>query len=62
LRGGGLYHHLKELAHAGYVAQLAGRYRLTRLGRQLLVSILCMADEVVEDQGDQGLEVGADWT
>ncbi len=61
LRGGGLYHHLRELQHAGYVMQEDGLYRLTRLGCQLLVSLLCMADQVIEDRGERGLEVGAHW-
>lgn len=62
LRGGGLYHHLRELQHSGYVKREGGCYGLTRLGCQLLVSVLCMADEVIEDRGEEGLEVGAKWS
>ena len=60
-RGGGLYHHLRELAHADYVASQGGRYRLTDLGRELLVTVLSMTNEVIEDRGERGLGVGARW-
>ena len=61
LRGGGLYHHLRELEHADYIASQSGQYRLTDLGRELLVTVLSMANEVIEDRGERGLGVGARW-
>lgn len=60
-QGGALYHHLRELQYAAYVAKEHGRYRLTQLGTQLLVTMTCLAGEVIEDRGEQGLAVGSDW-
>lgn len=60
-QAGGLYHHLRELEYASYVTSKDGRYHLTNLGCQLLVTFLCMANEVIEDLGEQGLGVGSHW-
>jgi DNA-binding transcriptional ArsR family regulator len=60
-QGGGLYHHLKELRYAEYVAQEDGRYRLTPLGRQLLLTVACIASRAIQDRGEGGLAVAADW-
>jgi DNA-binding transcriptional ArsR family regulator len=59
--GGGLYHHLRELEHADYVVSDRGKYRLTQLGCELLVTVLSMANEVIEDRGKRGLGVGTHW-
>ena len=56
-RGGALYHHLRELQYAGYVEQSNRRYGLTKLGRQLLLTMLCLADKVVQDRPRDGLAV-----
>ena len=58
LRGGSLYHHLRELLHAAYVDERKGRYSLTTLGRQMLVSMTVLAHRTVVDEGDRGLGVG----
>ena len=60
-QGGGLYHHLRELEHADYIASEGGKYRLTNLGCELLVTVLSMANAVIEDRGERGLGVGAQW-
>jgi len=59
--GGGLYHHLRELQLADYVVSEGGKYRLTRLGCELLITVLSMANEVIEDRGQRGLGVGTHW-
>lgn len=61
LRGGNLYHHLKELIRAGYVSEREGGYAMTNVGRQLLVTMACMASLIIEDKDDQGLVVGSRW-
>ena len=61
LRGGNLYHHLKELLHSSYVCEKDGAYALTSLGRQLALTLTCLASKVVQDRGDEGLVVGQDW-
>ena len=58
LRGGGLYHHLRELKYAAYVAEEEGKYALTNLGRQMLVTVTVIASQAVADKGEQGLGVG----
>lgn len=60
-RGGALYHHLKELEYAGYVASERDRYRLTKVGRQLLLTVLCMANEIIRERGEQGLSIRSTW-
>jgi DNA-binding transcriptional ArsR family regulator len=60
-QGGSLYHHLKELRYAEYVAHEDGRYRLTPLGRQLLLTVTCIASQAIQDQGEQGLAVASNW-
>ncbi len=60
-RGGGLYHHLRELRYASYVKEERGRYELTPLGRQLLLTVTCLAAQVVKDEGEEGLAVGSGW-
>ncbi|MGD2175502.1 MAG: winged helix-turn-helix domain-containing protein [Candidatus Brocadiaceae bacterium] len=60
-RGGALYHHLKELKYAAYVTDRAGRYELTQLGVQMLLTVTCMASRVIEDRGEEGLVAGGGW-
>jgi len=61
LRGGNLYHHLKELIRAGYVSERDGGYAMTNVGRQLLVTMTCMAGIIIEDRDDEGLVAGSNW-
>ena len=61
LRGGNLYHHLRELLHSSYVCEKDSAYALTALGRQLALTLVCLASKVVQDRGDEGLVVGQDW-
>ncbi len=58
LKGGNLYHHLRELVHAGYVGDRGRDYSLTNLGRQMLLTLSCIADTAVVDRGPEGLAVG----
>jgi len=58
IKGGNLYYHLKELVHAGYVRAEKGEYELTDLGRQLLLTLTCIAAQAVKDRGEEGLAVG----
>jgi len=60
-RGGGLYHHLKELRYAEYVVAEDGRYRLTPLGRQLLLTVTCIASRAIQDRGEEGLAAASSW-
>ena len=60
-QGGGLYHHLRELKYAAYVTDEKGQYSLTHLGRQLLITMSLIADQVVEDRGEEGLAAGNQW-
>jgi DNA-binding transcriptional ArsR family regulator len=57
-RGGGLYHHLRALRYAAYVREERGRYGLTQLGRQLLITMTLIAREVVVDREEEGQAVG----
>jgi DNA-binding transcriptional ArsR family regulator len=57
LRGGNLYYHLKELVHAAYVTEGEGKYDLTPLGGQLLVTFSVIAHKLVEDRGPEGLVI-----
>jgi hypothetical protein len=57
LSGGNLYYHLKELMHAAYVADKGGAYGLTNLGYQMLVTVTAIAQAVVADRGEEGLQV-----
>jgi DNA-binding transcriptional ArsR family regulator len=59
LRGGNLYYHLKELAHAHYVEQRQGLWRLTRRGAQMIITVTCLASVVVEEEGGGGPAVSA---
>ena len=61
LRGGNLYHHLKELIHAGHVSERDSGYALTNVGRQLLVTVTCIAGLIIEDRDDEGLVAGSSW-
>jgi len=61
LKGGSLYHHLRELLYAAYVRDEQGKYQLTDLGRQLLVSFTSIASKVVQDRGTEGLMMGDNW-
>jgi len=58
IKGGNLYYHLKELVHAGYVRVEKGEYALTDLGRQLLLTLTCIASQAVKDRGEEGLAIG----
>ena len=58
LKGGNLYHHLKELIYAAYVKEADGGYALTDLGRQLFLTMTCIASLAVKDEGEKGLCVG----
>ncbi len=60
-KGGVLYHHLKELQHAGYVTAEKRAYRLTTLGLELLIVMSAIAGEVIVDRGEQGLGLGKEW-
>jgi len=53
LCGGNLYYHLRELLHAAYIQNDGGRYDLTGLGCQLLLTVTHIA-EGVSDRLDQG--------
>ena len=59
LRGGNLYYHLKELVFADYVRDDKSVYALTGLGRQLFITLTCIALQVVRDRGQEGLAVGS---
>jgi DNA-binding transcriptional ArsR family regulator len=59
--GGGLYHHLKELKYASYITDRESGYNLTPLGRQLLLTVTCLASQVVVDRGEEGLAVAPAW-
>jgi len=58
LKGGNLYHHLRGLLHAGYVAQTGEGYALTSFGRQMLITMAYAADQVVHDRGEEGFGIG----
>ena len=62
LKGGNLHYHLKELAYAHYVEQKEGRYGLTGLGSQMLITVACIASVYVKDRGDEGLEILGGWS
>jgi len=57
LKGGTLHYHLKELIYAHYVTQRDGRYRLTHRGYQMLITVACLAKQMVRDAGEEGLVV-----
>jgi len=61
LRGGNLHYHLKELMYAHYVEQREGRYRITNLGAQMLVTVTSLAALRVQDRGEEGLEIDGSW-
>jgi DNA-binding transcriptional ArsR family regulator len=61
LTGGNLYHHLRDLVHAGYVRELDRGYALTNVGLQLLLTVTCIAWEAVEDRDADGLVIGDTW-
>jgi len=60
LRGGNLYHHLKELIHADCVCEQDGGYALTNTGRYLLITMEGLAGQFIEDRDEEGL-VGKTW-
>jgi len=62
LKGGNLHYPLKELIYADYVEQRGGRYQLTRLGAQLLITVGCIALQNVQDRGEEGLEMLGGWS
>ena len=57
-RGGSLYHHLRDLKYAAYLADGGGQYALTDLGRQMLVTAALIANQTIVDHGKEGLGVG----
>ena len=57
-RGGSLYHHLRDLKYAAYLTDGGGRYALTDLGRQMLVTAALIANQTIVDRGEEGLGVG----
>jgi DNA-binding transcriptional ArsR family regulator len=57
LKGGNLYHHLRELLYAAYVHETDDGYALTDLGLQLLVTLTCIAWKAVVDRADEGLAI-----
>lgn len=61
LQGGNLYHHLRDLIHAGYVRELQRGYGLTKVGLQLLLTVTCIAWDAVEDRDTEGLVIGEVW-
>ena len=60
-RGGSLYHHLKELKYAAYIADEKGVYELTNLGRQLLVTVSLIASQETTDRGWSEVLVLSGW-
>ncbi len=60
-QGGGLYYHLKELKYAGYITDEEDGYRLTSIGRQLLITAALIAERVVADRGVEGLSTDMRW-
>ena len=60
-QGGRLYHHLRELKYSAYVSDREGKYALTQLGRELLITLSLIAERAIEDRGEQGLAVGGLW-
>ena len=61
MKGGNLHYHLKELIYAGYVQQREGKYSLTQLGAQILITVASIASQNVRDQGEEGLQVIGGW-
>jgi len=60
LKGGNLYHHLRDLLGA-YVEESDKGYALTDLGRKLIVTLAQIAKRVVQDRNTEGLVVGSTW-
>lgn len=60
LKGGNLYHHLRDLLGA-YVEESDRGYALTDFGRQLMITIAEIAKKVVQDRNTEGLVVGKKW-
>ncbi len=58
LKGGNLYHHLRDLLNSAYVCEKEPGYGLTGLGRQLLITFTCIASQVVQDRDGEGLVIG----
>ena len=61
LKGGNLYHHLRELLGASYVRESDQGYQLTDLGRQLTITVSQIANAIVQDRETDGLIVGDKW-
>ncbi|HJN14555.1 MAG TPA: winged helix-turn-helix domain-containing protein [Armatimonadota bacterium] len=61
LKGGNLHYHLKELMYGGYVEQEKGKYGLTNLGAQMLITMASIAEQNVKDRGDDGLQIAGGW-
>lgn len=58
LKGGNLYHHLRDLIHNTYVRDHADRtYELSSLGRQMLLTLTRIATYVVKDRQEDGLAI-----
>jgi len=60
LKGGNLYHHLRDLLGA-YVEELDKGYALTGFGRQLVLTLAEIAKMAVQDRNTEGLVVGKRW-
>ena len=58
LKGGNLYHHLRDLIHNNYVRDGKDRtYELTSFGRQMLLTLCRIAVSVVKDKQEDGLAI-----
>lgn len=62
LRGGNLYHHLRDLLNSYYVRDTAAGYALSDLGRQLLITLTAIAEQIIQDRDQEGLVVGERWS
>jgi len=61
LKGGNLQYHLKELIYAHYAEPAEGRYRLTYLGAQFLVTLTSIARAYVKERDDEGMIILGGW-
>ena len=58
LKGGNLYHHLRDLLHNAYVRDGKDRaYELTGFGRQMLLTLTEIAGCMVQDRQEDGLAI-----
>jgi hypothetical protein len=47
--------------YGGYVEQEKGKYGLTNLGAQMLITMASIAEQNVKDRGDDGLQIAGGW-